>query len=176
MKKLYIILVLISIFHLSAVAQESPLEDSISKNTLYEAHIDSVALNGFSSSFYSSKNVLERNYDFELYNKQQKLRMWSNDVKILGYASMLVVMGLGSWLAVDNGWSLWITIPAEVVICGGICVGANIWANNLTKKADALQESSLPIMEINKSNLCITHYSMDRKYDHGFGIGYKYNF
>lgn len=177
MKKLFIILVLASFFPLSAVAQYSSREESICKNTVKDAQTDSLALNSFSSSFYSSRNVLERNYDFELYNKQRKLRMWSNEVRILSYASMLAVMATGSWFAVDRGWSLWITIPTEVVICGGICYGMNIWANNLSEKADALQELSLSVMEINhNSNLCITHYSMGRNLNLGFGIGYQYNF
>lgn len=177
MKKLFIILVLISFFPLSAVAQYSSQNDGVCKNLAIAAQKDSIALSCFSSSFYSSRNVLERSYDFESFNKQRKLRMWSNEVRILSYASMLAVIALGSWFAVDKGWSLWITIPTEVVICGGICYSMNIWANNLSEKADALQELSLSVMEINhNSNLCITHYSMGRNLNLGFGVGYQYNF
>lgn len=177
MKNIYIILTLTSLFSLSANAQYFSLEDSICKNIVNEVQIDSIKLNSFSSSFYYSKKVLERNYDFELYNKQRKLRMWSNEVRVLGYASILGVMGLGGWLAVDRGWSTWITIPSEVIVSCGIGLISNNWSNNLRKKADAIQESSLSIIEIShKSNLYITHYSMNRNNNLGFGVGYKYNF
>lgn len=177
MKYLCIILLFVSFSTLSASAQYATPEDTISKNIVNDALTDSIVSNGFSSSFYFSKNVLERNYDYELFNKKRKLLMWSNEVRVLGYASMLGVIGLGSWLAADGNWSLWITIPVEVIIGGGICYGANVWANNLKKKADAIQESSISIMEINhRSNLYITHYSINGNNNLGFGVGYKYNF
>lgn len=167
---------LISLFPVSASAQYSSREDSICKNKVNSVQVDSLVLNSFSSSFYYSKNALERNYDFELLNKQRKLRMWSNEISVWGYVSIFVVMGLGGWAAVDRPWSLLITIPLEVIVCGGIIIGSSIWANNLMEKAAAIHEFSVSIIDINNSDLFISHYSMDRNYNLGLGIGYKYNF
>lgn len=165
----------VSVFPLSVRAQYTLPGDSIDKSIVDDAHIDSIVSNSFSSSFYYSKNVLERNYDFELFNKQRRLRMWSNEIRILGYASFLGIVFGGPMLFPDA--SLWVLIPTETVIGCGIIIGSNIWATHLRKRADAIQESSISIMKINnKSNLYITHYSVNSGRDLGFGIGYKYNF
>lgn len=175
MKNLYIILALISLFPLSVSAQDSSREDSICKNIVNGAQTDSLVLNSFSFSFYHSKDAIERNYDYELYNKQRKLRMWSNEVNVFAYVSVLGIAFGGAMLFPDA--SLWIAIPAEVVIMGGIFIGTEIWANNLRNKADAIQESSMSIIEIDyKYSLYVTHYSMNENYNLGLGIGYKYNF
>lgn len=175
MKYLYIILLFVSLSPLSASAQYVTLEDFIGTNIVNDVQTDTIISNGFSSSLYYTKNVLERNYDFELFNKQRKLRLLSNEVRILGYVSSVGFAIAGSMLFPDA--SLWILIPTEIVIGCGIIVGSNIWANHLRKKADAIQESLVSIMEINhNSHLYITHYSMKGNYNLGFGVGYKHIF
>lgn len=132
-------------------------------------------LHRMSLSYYESKNTFDRNYSFELYNKQRRLRMWSNEVRILGYASLLGICFGGPLLFPDA--SLWILIPSEVVIAGGLIVGSTLWANSLKRKADAIRESSISILNIhNKSSLYVSHFSTALNQNAGIGIGYRYNF
>ena len=174
MKKIYIILLLTIIANASAGAQVN-MSDSVAVSESVELDTTLIKnLQSMSLSYYNSRNTLERDYNFEIYNKQRKLRMWSNEVRVLGYASFLGVCFGVPMLFPDS--SLWIIIPSGVVCCG-ILAGTNIWANNLRKKADALRESSVSILNINaKSSLYIAQYSTEWRQTSGFGIGYKYNF
>lgn len=132
-------------------------------------------LQSLSLSFYKTKISLDRNYDYEIYNKQRRLRMWSNEIKILGFASILGIAFAGPILFPDC--SLAILIPTEVALDFGIVIGSFIWSKKLNRKADALSETSVSLININEnSSLCFTHYSTSNCLNVGLGIGYKYNF
>lgn len=178
MKHIYISLLLIffSITSTSAQTQNVCSYGIVNSNILSES--DSVKLEDLqymSLSYFNSRRTLDRNYNFEIYNKKRKLKMWSNEVRLLGYASFLGICFGGPLLFPDA--SLWVLIPTEVVIGGGIIVGSNIWANNLRKKADALKDTSFSVLKINSnSNLVITQYTADLCPYAGIGLGYRYKF
>lgn len=178
MKKLYLffILIIISITSTSAQTQNDGLDSVVISDTLCEADSMQIEnLQSMSLSYYNSRKTLERNYNFEILNKKRRLRMWSNEVRILGYVSYLGICFGGPFLFPDA--SLWVLIPTEVVIGGGIIVGSNIWANNLRKKADALKNTSVSVLKINSnSSLILTQYSTDFCQYAGLGVGYKYKF
>lgn len=177
MGRLYIIIVLICLFGINAGAQNPTIEDSISNKKEQKEQTELIGLDCFSFSYYYSENVFERNYDFELHNKQRNLRMWSNEIRVLGYATMMVSMGFGSWLAIARDWSLWLVIPVETIISVGIGLGSDIWAKQIWRKADAIQELSVSIIEINpRPDLCIKDYSLKGNSNLGLGIGFQYKF
>lgn len=176
MKRIYILLVLSILSCVLANAQENTTDTLVvSGDVTVTESIDAEDLRRLSMSYYDLQNTLARNYNFELYNKERRLRMWSNEVKVFGCASMLGVLFGGAWLFPDA--SLWVLIPAEVVIGAGLVYGSLMWANHLEKKADAIRQSSVPLININEnSKLQITHYSTDTNQNVGFGISYKHNF
>lgn len=177
MKHFYIILVFVCLSFINANAQNDTLEDSGFNKKVGKAQTDSIVLDGFSTSYYYSKNVLERNYDFELHNKQRNLRMWSNEIRVLGYATTMVSMGFGSWLAIARDWSLWLAIPVEAIVVTGVGLVFDIWAKRIWRKADAIQELSVSIIEINpRPDLCIKDYSLKGNSNLGLGIGFQYKF
>lgn len=148
---------------------------AVSESFILQDSAASEELQNLSLSYYNKNNTLDRNYSFELYNKQQRLRMWSNEVRVFGYAALLGVCLGGPFLFPDA--SSWILIPTELVIAGGIIVGATFWANSLKNKAAAIRESSISILNIHdKSSLYISHYTTEWNHNVGIGIGYRYKF
>lgn len=177
MRNIYIVLIL-SIMHISFVyAQDLNKYDSI-EILPASSKEDSISIKKYqvmSSFYYSSRNTFNRNYNFELYNKQRKLRMWSNEVRIFGYASFLGVCFIGPLLFPDT--SLWILIPAEILVGGGILYGTNMWANHLRRKSDAIVETSISVLEIDsQSSLYVSYYNTKLSCIKGIGVSYKYSF
>lgn len=178
MKKIYLffLLIIISITSTNAKAQNYGLDCSVNTDILSDCDSLKIEdLQSMSLSYYNSRKTLERNYDFEVLNKKRRLRMWSNEVRILGYASFLGICFAGPALFPDA--SLWVLIPTEVLIGGGIIVGSNILANSLRKKSDALNNTSVSVFKINSnSSLILTQYSTDFSKYAGLGVGYMYKF
>ena len=123
MKRTFIILLLTIIGSLLASAQKLNVPDSIAvSKTMFEP--DSVLtknLHLMSISYYNSRKTLERDYNFEMYNKQRRLRMWSNEILVFGYACVLGVYFGGAMLFPDS--SLWVLIPSETIVVSGILIG-----------------------------------------------------
>lgn len=162
---------------LLASAQDLNVSDSITidKTTIKQDSVLTQNLYLMSTSYYNSKLTLERDYNFELYNKQRRMKMWSNEILLFGYACVLGVYLGGGLLFPDI--SLWVLIPSESVVASGIIVGSTIWAKNVRNKAGALRESIVSMLNVNdRMDLYLTYYSTEWYRNTGFGIGFKCNF
>ena len=160
MKKTYFILILFFLSLMTAKAQDSLKTQDLGKLPM---------------SYYQSLNTLERQYDMEMFKKQQRLRMLGNEIQLIGYATAIGVIIGGPLLFPDC--SLWILIPSETIIAGGIMVGSFMWAYNLKQKAEAIKESTISLLDINSnSSLYLAQYSAENTHILGYGIGYKIRF
>ena len=177
MKRLYLIFCLLFCLDVFSHAQNMKIYEGVdaSEQALYNDSLVNQRSNSLALSLYNSLQALDRNYNYELMNKSRKLRMWSNEVRVLGYAFALGILFGCPYLFPDC--SLWILIPVECVVACGALVASNILANSLKKKSEAIKESSIASWNINaKSKLCVTNYSTKRTRCLGLGIGFKYSF
>lgn len=168
--------IFITIFCMNAYAQDSNQGDTLvtSMAAFNDSTIEENSQRLSSIYYYNmGDKTFSRNYNFELFNKQRRLRMWSNEVRVLGYIMALGVALGGAWL-LDDLCPRWLLISGGTIVIGGIMVTANVCANKLKNKADAIKEMIVPICALNKkTNLYITRYSTDLNHSIGYGIGYN---
>lgn len=127
-------------------------------------------------SFYNNKNVLERNYDYELLNRKRKLNVLSKDMFVLGsVTTMAFSIGCGI-LFHDINCPMWISLPSFIVLGGGCAVAFVLYGLNLKKKSNAIHIASFPIYKVGHTgHLYVSHFNTD-KTKNGIGLSYKYNF
>lgn len=89
--------------------------------------------------YYNEVHIADRNYEYELISKKQKLNMWSNVISISGDVLFGLVIFVNSVLAVNNNWNLWIDLPCATLVSMSVMGGCIIWSNNLKRRADAIE-------------------------------------
>lgn len=128
MKLKYIFLLIpIVLFHLSTNAQ-SMTTDSLPSlvNEVYNGRINFV-----------------RSSEHQRIISQKRLQVKADNINVIGDATYVLSMFLGSTLAVENDWNLWIYIPCVTVISLGTFVTTIIWSKKIREKADKLYDDPL---------------------------------
>ena len=107
-----------------------------------EPKTDSVAsllLPSLSLDFYGTSSIVDRSYNYELFNKKRSLEMWAGEVTSFAVITMLGITFLNAKLASDYDWNLWIDIPCAAVVEIGTIVPFYLWRKNLLRKANAIE-------------------------------------
>lgn len=155
------------------LSQVAPTATALSTETDCQ-YTDSLA---FYKSYFDNSDILVRSYNFELINKKKRLNMWSNEVTIFGFTALFGIISLGSWLGVNNDWSVWVTVPVETVVGIGTLWGFIAWGNNLKKRSDAILVADVPVYLWKGSRLYASHFTTSFNHKHqGIGLSYHFTF
>lgn len=129
-----------------------------------------------SSLYYEESQFLTHNYNYELLNKQRRIRNQAIAVYSLG-AALYGVAFLGG-LNVTQGWSDWVAIPALTAVSMVFLGGGFLLAEYFNKKADALKVSSAYLIPVNsQKQIGFAHFTMTDCHErHAFGISIKSTF
>lgn len=152
----------------------------IKKENLLEQHQqiivgDTLDFSVAFTNYYDNISFLNHHYDYERINEINKLRKWSRDVEIAGYASFFAILFLNGYLVEKYDWSLWIDIPCTVVISCAVMYTFNKWSGNLKKRAEALEEHTAYFYHVgDKLDIGLAKYTSryDSSYS-GVGLGFK---
>lgn len=181
MNRIFVIVILLSLTT-TIVAQfsernnmQDTLSDLTDSNCVVEYSIETT-LPSLTLKYYndSINNVLERNYDFQLMNKKRKLEFWATEIKTIGYITVLALVGINGWLAVEYEWNLWIDIPCCSIVAMGTVASFIYLSNFVEKKADAIKV--VPLTEINindDTTVGAVMYVDDMQQSKSFGVQIK---
>jgi hypothetical protein len=126
--------------------------------------------------FYHNVTFLNQDFDYDIINRANRLKMWSREVMTAGYVTLLGVIAVNSVLANNNNWSLWIDIPCATIIGMASMYPFILWSNHLKKKAESLSSQTVYLYNSHRLNLGATCFS--NHHDHSLqaiGIGIKVN-
>ena len=132
-------------------AQQSPLKTGIYNDASTVAVVsDSTELPILTEQFYRDVNFINQTYDYETKNKVERLKMWSREVKAMGYATLGGVLIVNAVLANHNDWSYWIDIPCATVVAMASMYPFIVWSNHLKKKAESLCSQTVYLFNITR--------------------------
>lgn len=168
-----IVLCELTLFTLNAHAQKENEQQYVKMEVNSS---DSICLPTLSLDFYNEVSFLEHSYDYERMVKISQLKSRKRDVWMIGYVTLLGIMGLNSYLAVEYDWKLWIDIPCATVVALASLSPFVEWQNRLQAKIDALEAQTVYLCPINDAvNLGLAHFSSNMSHN-TFGIGLKFSF
>lgn len=154
MKILIILLLSLFITWPSIAQDEVVVVGEVQENcdSLSSSNLDSpdILLN-----FYADQSFLSHSYNYELENKIEKLKMKANNVRIVGIAAAIAVVGVGSYLAVEYEWKLGIYIPCATVVSIGTAIPFWLWASRIEDKAYELEQTLVSLVQL-KENVDIS--------------------
>ena len=129
-------------------------------------------------SYYADQSFLAHSYNYELENKIEKLQMKADNLKITGISAALAVVIVGSWLAVEHEWKVWISIPCEILVGLGVAAPFWIWASRVEDKAYKLEQTLVSLAPLNENvDISMTSYNTfldDSKKSVGVALSVKF--
>ena len=136
---------------------------------------DSTILPQLPASYYEQSSFLSHQYNYEILNKQRKLRKMASDIQILGSSVILSMSLIGGAISNNAGWSEWVYIPCATAVSLGTMGLLITWSNHLNKKADALNVSSAYVLPMGeKSKVGVASFTAhDTLEPRAFGISLK---
>lgn len=171
--KFLIVLFVLFFWVLFSQAQEMA-ENKLAKKEVNSS--DSISLPNLTLNYYNDVNFLEHSYDYDRMVKISQLKSRKRDVGMLGYATLLGIMGINSYLAVEYDWNLWIDIPCATAVVLASFYPFMQWQDRLQDKINALSAQTAYLCPIGDDvNLGLAHFSSNMSYN-AFGIGLKISF
>ena len=99
-----------------------------------------IASTNILQSYYVDQSFLSHSYNYELENKIQKLKKKQSDVFVAALTTAIVLIGVGSSLAYDHKWNLWVYIPCGTVVVIGAMVPFGFWHSHIDDQICDLQQ------------------------------------
>jgi hypothetical protein len=139
---------------------------------------DSIILPQLTASYYEQSTFLTHQYNYEILNKQRRMRRMANDIEVMGSSVILAMSFIGGGIANNAGWSIGVYIPCASVVSLGTMGLLIMWSDHLRKKADALNVSSAYLLPVGKSSkLGVASFAAhETSGPRAFGISLKTNF
>lgn len=113
---------------------------------------DNTTLPQLLESYYEQSSFLSHQYNYEILNKQRRMRKMANDIQIMGSSVILSISLIGGAISNNAGWSEWVYIPCATVVSLGTMSLLMTWSNHLKKKADALNVSSAYLLPMGENS------------------------
>lgn len=158
---------------LSSYAQEATENEHVKVEVISS---DSICLPKITLDFYNEVNFLEHAYDYDRKVKISQLKCRQRDVGKIAYATIIGIVYINSYLAVEYDWNLWIDVPCATAVAFASFYSFMIWQNRLQAKIDALSAETVYLCPISDDvNFGLAHFSSNMSYN-AFGIGIKMSF
>lgn len=144
----------------------------------YEADLRDSDSFSFIDSYYRDGSFLDHSYSYELSNRIKYLRMQKRNIITLGFVTTMGSLAVGSMLAINNDWSLWVYIPSATLIAMTEIAAFSLWADSVENKAAALEQHTSYILSMTDNiDMGLTRYSRKEEESfNGLGLAIKFKF
>ena len=121
---------------------------TVSQNASEQADTSVKELPSMSEQYFEDVYTLDRNYEYQLFNKKRRLQMWAFNTASISIALMLGGGILSVELSLMYGWKDWTLVPCVLVSMTPLVAGMVLF-RYLLKRANAIDVNSLTYIPLN---------------------------